>query len=124
MVRNRARLVVVFAVLVLGAYASWLNRQFYVRQAPFFDSASYTNYLARVIGTTRSLGAKDGWKVALTDGTAPLPGLETWLLVMLHVPISSTRQLGVWLQVIWLVVLAISLHCYWTRARGTGPWAG
>lgn len=124
MAQNRALLIVVFVVLVLGAYASWLNHQFYLRQAPFFDSASYTNSLARVIGTTQSSGAEDGWNIALTDGTTPLPGLETWLLVILHVPISSTRQLGVWLQVIWLEALAVSLYCYWTSARGAGPWTG
>jgi hypothetical protein len=124
MARNRALLVVVFVVLVLGAYASWLNHQFYLHQAPFFDSAPYVNYLARVIGITQSTGASEGWSVALTDKTTPLPGLEALLLAMLHVPISSMRQLGVWLQVIWLLAFAVSLHRYWTGARGAGPWTG
>ena len=110
-------------VLVLGGYASWLNHQFYLRQAPFFDSASYTNYLARVMGATRIDSVKDGLAVALEGSTAPLPGLEAWLLALLHVPVSSLRQLGVWMQVVWLLALAMSLYFYWLNDRRRGPWA-
>jgi hypothetical protein len=115
--------VLVVIVLSLGGYASWLNHQFYARQAPFFDSASYTNYLARVAGATQLDNLKDGLDVALNGSTTPLPGLEALALALLHVPISSTRQLGVWLQVIWLLALAVSLFNYWLYARLRGLWS-
>jgi hypothetical protein len=110
-------------VVLLGVYASWLNREFYAREAPFFDSASYTNYLARVVGTTQADGPAQGLDIALDASTAPLPGIEVFLLALLHVPLGSMRQAGVWLQAIWLEALAIALYCYWTRARGAGPWS-
>lgn len=110
------------AVLALGVYASWLNRQYYSTQAPFFDSAAYTNYLARIVGTTQITGAREGLAVALEATTAPLPGLETWLLASLHVPISSFRLLGIWLQEIWVLTLALSLYFYWLHGRGRGAW--
>jgi hypothetical protein len=114
--------VLILAVLALGGYASWLNHQFYLRQAPFFDSASYTNYLARVMGATQMDSVKDGFEVALEASTAPLPGLEAWLLAMLHVPVTSLRQLGVGMQVLWLLALALSLYFYWLHDRLRGPW--
>jgi hypothetical protein len=115
--------VLVLAVLALGGYASWLNHQYYLRHAPFFDSASYTNYLARVMGSTQIDGVKDGLDVALERTTAPLPGLEVWLLALLHVPVSSFRQLGVWMQVVWLLALAVSVYFYWLHDRHRAPWA-
>ena len=57
-----------------------------------------------------------------TASTSPLPGLEAWLLALLHVPVSSTRQLGVWLQVIWLMSLAVTLYLYWLQDRRCGSW--
>ena len=113
----------VVVVLALGGYASWLNHQFYLRQGPYFDSAAYTNYLARVMGATQLDSLQDGLYVALDATTSPLPGLEAMLLVLLHVPVFSTRQLGVWLQVIWLLALAVSLYLYWLQDRHRGPWA-
>ena len=77
---GRAPLCLLIAVvLALGLYASWLNHQFYLSQGPFFDSAAYTNYLARVIGATQLDGLKDGLYVALDATTSPLPGLEAIL---------------------------------------------
>ncbi len=120
---GRAPLCLLIAVvLALGLYASWLNHQFYLSQGPFFDSAAYTNYLARVIGATQLDGLKDGLYVALDATTSPLPGLEAILLALLHVHISSMRQLGVWLQVIWLLALAVSLFLYWSQDRKRGTW--
>ena len=112
----------ILVVVLLGVYASWLNRDFYRHEAPFFDSASYTNYLAWVMGTTRLNGPARGWEIALVKGTAPLYGIEAFLLSAAHVPVSSPRQLGVWLQAIWVLALAVSLFFYWTKARGCGPW--
>ncbi len=109
-------------VLALGAYSSWLNHQFYERQGPFFDSASYTNYLARVGGTYQIDGLKDALDVALDASTAPLPGVEALALAVLHVPVDSSRQEGVWLQVFWLLILALSLFFYWTDSRAQAPW--
>jgi hypothetical protein len=115
--------IVILLVLGLGGYASWLNHQFYLRQVPFFDSAAYTNYLARVMGAAQLDSFKDGLSVALDATTAPLPGLEALLLAVLHIPVSSPRQLGVWLQVIWLLALAVSLYLYWMQDRRRGTWA-
>ena len=115
--------ILVLFVLGLGCYASWLNHQFYCIRRRSFDSASYTNYLARVMGSTQIDGVKDGLNVAFQDSTAPLPGLEAWLLALLHVRVSSVRLLGVWLQVIWLQALAVSLYFYWLNDRRRGPWA-
>ena len=118
----RALLCLILAVLLLGVYASWLSQDFYRHEAPFFDSAAYTNYLARVLGTTRLDGAAEGLDVALDASTAPLPGIETFLLTVTGVPLPSPRQLGVWLQICWMFALAVSLFFYWTRARACGPW--
>jgi hypothetical protein len=115
--------ILILVVLALGLYSSWLNHEFYLSHSPFFDSAAYTNYLARVYGSTRIDSVKDGLDVALDASTAPLPGLETLVLALARVPIPSFRQLGVWLQVIWLIPLALSLYFYWSDERQRGTWA-
>jgi hypothetical protein len=114
--------ILILFVVGLGAYASWLNRQFYLHQAPFFDSASYTNHLARVAGSYRTDGFKEALDLALDVSTAPLPGAESLALAVLHVPTAPPRELGIWLQAVWLLALAVSLYLYWTNGRGRGLW--
>ena len=74
------------------------------------------------MGTTRLDGPARGWEIALVKGTAPLYGIEAFLLSAAHVPVSSSRLLGVWLQVICVLLLAVSLFFYWTNARECATW--
>jgi hypothetical protein len=111
----------IVSVALLGAYASWLNKDFYRHEAPFFDSASYTNYLGWVIGSTRLDGARPGWDIAMVKGTAPLYGIEAFLLAAARAPIASPRQLAVWLQAFWMLALAVSVFLYWANGRRCAP---
>ena len=115
----------VFALLILAAitigqgfYAAKLNVDFYKEHAPFFDSCSYANQLAIVAAETRSSGLALGIKNSLS-GNVALPFLEMNLLANAGQP---SRVTGVWLQSVWMIVLALSLYWYFARYRMVQPW--
>src|SRR5678815_5645211 len=92
------------------AQALWcvrVHRDFYRQHAPFYDSCSYTRQMADVASITGDAGVGAGIRHALS-GNVALPFLQ---VVALSALVQPTRELGVWMQWIWLFALAMS--SYW-----------
>jgi hypothetical protein len=104
--------------LAQGFYAAKLNVDFYKQHTPFFDSCSYSKQLAIVVSKTRRLGFAEGVKESLS-GNVALPFLEATLVGKW---IAPSRVMGVWLQSIWLIVLALSLYWYFAHYRHLDRW--
>ena len=101
-----------------GFYATKLNVDFYKEHTPFFDSCSYTNQLAVVASKTRNLGFGAGVRESLS-GNVALPFLEVNLLAKF---IPPSRIMGIWLQSVWMMALALSVYWYLARYRGLDRW--
>lgn len=100
--------VIVLAIAFLeGSYATQLNHIYYDRFAPFFDSVDYHNQMAIVIETVKQKGFWAG--VATNHSTVFLPFFEGALLGLF---VQPSRNVGVWLQVLWLAVLGVSIYYY------------
>ena len=115
-----ALLAIVGVMLLQALYAVKLNRDFYQKHAPFYDSCSYTNQLAEIAATTRTDGFAAGIKRSLSKNVA-LPWLEMTALAKIF---PASRALGVWLQAVWLALLALSIDWYLVRYRGVPVWLG
>ncbi len=117
-------LLLVLAVIgVLARYACELNTEYYRVNAPFFDSAAYTNKLAEVWDTTRAHGVLSGVRDALTGSTAPLPDLQAIALMETHLMGPRvTRYVPILLESAWLALLATALFLYLWRYRGFNQW--
>src|ERR1700733_13692616 len=105
-----------------GFYAAKLNVDFYKEHTPFFDSCSYTNQLAIIGSKTRSMGFFRAVQDSLSgeEGrNVALPYLEVNLLAPIVAP---TRVMGVWLQSVWMMALALSLYWYFARYRALDRW--
>lgn len=110
-------------VLMLYGSAIILNKQFYKTYSPFYDSAAYHNYVATVVGVFETQGTFAALRYALDANTAPLPGLETAVLARLGwVTSPVSRLLGIQLQTIWVMALAIALYFYWFGFRRASAW--
>lgn len=121
---NRARqawlVASILALLLLaqGFYAVHLNKLYYQSFGPFYDSVAYTNRMA------------DFYKVSRAEGflaTLPMLKNETIALAFIEVALVAplvdlSRTLGVWLQSIWLIALALSVYYYLHRHRHVAPW--
>ena len=109
-------------LLLQGAqtlYAMWLNRLFYARFPPFFDSMSYTLAYANMLSLARSAGIPAGLHAALHSGTVSLP----WIFTALFSPVLPySRAAGIWYQEFWMAVLALSVFHYLVRYRHLAPW--
>ena len=103
---------------VQGFYAIELNRLYYTHHGPIYDSVSYLNEFARVMGTTRDHGPAAGLREAFSSPTVTLPYVEA---VMLGLITKPARALGVWLQSVWMLALACSVFFYLHRRRGLHP---
>ena len=108
-------LALVLVVLAQGLYASHLNKLYYQKFGPFFDSMAYTNEMAEILTTAKEEGIGAGVAASFHGGTVSLP----WLTVSLLSPVLGySRLVGVWMQEFWLAVLAISVFFYLHRYRG------
>lgn len=101
-------------VLIEGLFAASLQRVFYQRSGPFFDSLAYFNQMAVVWSEMRSHGLLAALRSAWSGGTVILPWIETALLAP-AVPLA--RELAVWLQSTWLLILALSIYYYLVHWR-------
>jgi hypothetical protein len=101
-----------------GFYAVKLNADFYKEHTPFFDSCSYSKQLAIVASKTRRLGFGEGIRESLS-GNVALPFLEATVISKVVAP---SRAMGVWLQSLWMIALALSLYCYFALYRKIDPW--
>lgn len=114
----RALLLLLAILLAEGFYAVKLNGDFYSEHIPFQDSCSYNNQLAEIMTTARLAGPSAALSSALRGRNLALPWIEaiplgSWLL--------PSRAIGVWLQWLWLAVLAVSLWRFFVRNRGLSP---
>jgi hypothetical protein len=109
-----AILLVLSVVLAQGIYAAWLNKLYYARFAPFFDSMAYTNMLADVLAKAQSGGLRAGLQAALGQSTVSLPWLITAILAPL---LPYSRLVGVCIQEFWMALLGVSVLIYWRRYR-------
>jgi len=116
--RLRVAAVIVAAVGLLGIYCSWLNAVYYRSRAPFYDSLSYTRGLHEVMTLSRESGIAAALKAATTLDTVFLPYVPAALLGPF---VQPSRAIGVWIQVIQLVVLCGSLAAYLTRVERYSP---
>jgi hypothetical protein len=118
---NAAALLAIAGLMVLQAgYAMKLNRDFYLVHAPFYDSCGYTNQLADIASTARAEGFGAGIRDSL-HGNVALPWLEMTTLAKIVAP---SRYLAIWLQTVWLALLAFSIYWYLVRYRGAPVWLG
>jgi hypothetical protein len=116
---NAAALVAIVGIMLIQAfYAMKLNQDFYREHAPFYDSCSYTNQLADIACTVRVQGFRSGIKKSLA-GNVALPWLEMTALAKILAP---SRYLAIWLQTVWLSLLALSVCWYLIRYRGAPVW--
>jgi hypothetical protein len=100
-------------------YAMWLNRLFYRRFPPFFDSMGYTLAYANILTLARESGIAAALRAAFHTGTVSLP----WIFTAVFSPVLPySRHAGIWYQELWLTVLAISIFFYLLRYRGLHPW--
>ena len=106
-------------MLAEGGYAVHLNREFYRLHIPILDSCAYTNYLAVILNYTRAHGIRAALVNRMAFGNVALPWLEAMAVSRFA---SPSRELGVWLQWIWLWALAVSLYWYFTQYRRVPPW--
>jgi hypothetical protein len=122
MLTSRRDLIAVLALTAItiaqGFYAAKLNVDFYKQHTPFFDSCSYTKQLAIVSSKTRRLGFGAGVRESLS-GNVALPFLEATLISKLVAP---SRVMGVWLQAVWMIALALSLYWYFAHYRNMDRW--
>jgi len=110
-----ALLIILAGIILQGTYASSLNRLYYSRFAPFFDSMAYTNQLAETLIEAKRHGAMAGFKVASDSRTVTLP----WLVAAILAPVVPvSRLVGVWMQEVWMALLAFSVLAYWRLYRG------
>jgi hypothetical protein len=109
---------IVGVMLLQALYAMHLNADFYKDHAPFYDSCSYTKQLADIAFTTRAQGFRAGIKRSLS-GNVALPWLEMTVLANF---VEPSRYLGIWLQSVWLTLLALSVYWYLARYRGVQAW--
>jgi hypothetical protein len=117
--RDLAALLIVAALMIAqGFYAAKLNVDFYKERTPFFDSCSYMCQLAIVASKTQRLGFGAGIRESLS-GNVALPFLEDTLISKFVTP---TRVVGVWLQAVWMMALALSLYWYFARFRKVDRW--
>jgi hypothetical protein len=107
-------------MLADGGYAVHLNREFYRLHIPILDSCAYTNYLAVILNYTRAHGIRAALVNRMAFGNVALPWLEAMAVSRFA---SPSRELGVWLQWIWLWALAVSLYWYFTQYRHVPPLA-
>jgi len=104
--------------LVLGAYATALNRLFYTTYGPFYDSMSYFSAIGWIIETGRTAGISEAFRQACTNSTVFLPfGIAALLSPVLPVD----RAVGVWLQIPFVFVLLVSLWIYFRVRLEAGP---
>lgn len=113
-------MIVAFVLVLEGCYAVKLNADFYRQHIPFFDSCSYTNQLASIWQVEHSAGIAAAMRAAL-QGNVALPWLEAAVLARFMAP---SRFIGVWLQWVWLLALALSLYWYFTRYRNVDAFLG
>jgi hypothetical protein len=106
-------LVLALIVFLEGCYATRLNADFYRDHIPFFDSCSYTSQLASIWSIERSAGIGGAIHEAFQE-TVALPWLEAAMLAPFLQP---SRFVGVWLQWLWLALLAFSLFWYFTQYK-------
>jgi hypothetical protein len=102
------------AIVAQGFYAAHLNRLYYARFAPFFDSMAYTNVMANVLSVANNEGLARGLSAALGKSTVSLP----WIITAVLAPwLPYSRLVGVWMQEFWMGLLALSVLIYWRRYR-------
>ena len=110
--------ILTLVVLLEGLYAVSLHRGFYELYGPFYDSMSYTDLMAATWTNARHAGIWPTLKDVWWNTIVPLPFLETALLAP-FVPL--TRELGIWLQILWVLALVLSVYYYFLRRR-LAPW--
>jgi hypothetical protein len=113
-----ALLVLAAITIAQGFYAAKLNIDFYKEHTPFFDSCSYTKQLARIVLKSQRVGVGAGIREGLS-GNVALPFLEAAVISKMFAP---SRVMGVWLQDIWMIALALSLYWYFARYRKLDRW--
>jgi len=100
-------------VLLIGLIATRLNHIYYSVNAPFYDSSSYYNTLAKVVNDVKKNGVTEALKIQ-SNSTVFLP----WVVggvIGLCIPLS--RDIGVWCQIIWLMTYALSIFYYLIKCR-------
>lgn len=96
-------------VYLEGLFATKLNLIYYSLYGPFYDSVAYLNQLAKTMEISHLQGLYTAIQFVMNSSTVFLPFLEAAILGQFFEP---TREVGIWLQVIWLWVLAICVFCY------------
>jgi hypothetical protein len=103
-----AACLIVLQILFVTRYCCMLQSQYYTHNGPFFDSVSYYNILAQIYSASRLHGPLVGFQ-DFPGRTSLLPWAEVGFIAQFR-PLS--RSLGIWLQAIWLLPLALSLLWY------------
>ncbi len=103
-----AACLIIFEILLVARYCCVLQSQYYTHNGPFFDSVSYYNMLAQIYSASCSTGLRAGFQ-DFPGRTVFLPWPEVALIAQFR-PLS--RSLGIWLQAVWLLPLALSLLWY------------
>src|SRR5277367_5640041 len=107
------RISLILVILLICVYASALNKLFYDRFGPFYDSLAYLDQLAYVISIARERGFLAAAHSVLHTSTVLLPWLEAASLS--HWIVGISRAVAIWLQAPWLLVLGLTGYEYFRR---------
>lgn len=112
--------VISILVLLVGWNACRWNREYYQEFAPFYDSMSYH---AKVYESMTLSAAEGPWKAfrvtCFENTTNSLP----YVIGALIGPfINPSRQVGIWIQVVELWLVACSVFYYFNSIRGLRFW--
>jgi hypothetical protein len=98
----------------LGLYAAALNKLFYAKFGPFYDSMSYLNRLAELQSTAQAKGRFAAFLEASFHSTVVYP----WLLFAPFAKSAAmARTNGVWIQVVAAATMQFMLFLYFFRTR-------
>ena len=112
-----AALVIITAAL--GIYAVALNRILYATHGPFYDSLSYSLELARVYGLVHERGLGNAlFSIVDIRSTVFLPWVEACFFAPL---LALRRDLFVYLQLPWLLLLGLAAYSYFLRRIRATP---
>ena len=110
-------IVILLIITVLeGLYSVHLNNLYYQSYSPFYDSVAYMNQMSSVMEKSRASGVLSATTSLINSSTVFLPFLGAALLGLIFEP---SRAIGIWLQVFWLAILAISIFYYFFRSSRT-----
>ena len=119
--QSRAVISVIFLVCAgLGVYFCSLQNTFYSHYQPFFDSLSYFNEVHRVMTTGQQEGVVASLRQASDENSTVFA--PKCIAALVSPVFGPSRNFAVWLQLAEVLILLLSLVCYFRIVKQATPW--